>query len=76
MPEYKGMITSEKIECEEYFNRFEKESKIEEISTLVGDIQRMKLYPQKGWSIEVEIPKQVWDAYEELVKRGYKKWII
>ena len=76
MPEYKGMITSEKIECEEYFNRFEKESKIEEISTLVGDIQRMKLYPQKGWSIEVEIPKQVWHAYEELVKRGYKKWII
>ncbi len=76
MPEYKGIITSEKIKCEAYFNQFEDKNKIEEISLLVGDIQRMKLYPQKGWSIELEIPEEVWEAYEELVKRGYKKWII
>lgn len=76
MPMYKGIITSEKVECEAYFNRYKGTSKIEEISVLVGDIQRMKLYPQKGWAIEVEIPDYVWEAYEELVKRGYRKWII
>ena len=76
MPEYKGIITSENVECEEYFNRYEGAAKIEEISVLVGDIQRMKLYPKKGWSIEVDIPNEVWEAYEELVRRGYKNWII
>lgn len=76
MPEYKAIITSEAVRCETYFNRYKSDSKIEEISVLVGDIQRMKLYPQKGWSTEVDIPDEVWQAYEELVKRGYNNWIL
>lgn len=47
MPTYKGIITSENVECEEYFNRYEGKNKIEEISVLVGDIQRMKVYPRE-----------------------------
>lgn len=76
MPEQKGIITSEKISCEEYFNRYEGTRKREEISVLVGDIQRMKVYAEKGWQIEVKMPEDVWNAYEELVKRGYKQYVI
>lgn len=75
MPEYKAIFTSEKVTCEEYFSRYEND-KMHEISVLVGDIQRMKRYAEKGWQIEVDLPQRVWRAYEELVKRGYDKFVI
>ena len=36
----------------------------------------MKVYPELGWQVKVDIPIKVWQAYEELVKRGYDKYII
>ena len=36
----------------------------------------MKLFAEKGWQIEVEIPDEVWDAYDQLIKLGYNKYII
>ena len=38
---------------------------------LVGDLQRIRFYPEKGFQIPQEIPPEVWAAYEELVRRGY-----
>lgn len=76
MPEYKGIFASENVACEEYFNRYQGEKKREEISVLVGDIQRMKVYAEKGWQVAVAMPEHVWKAYEELVKRGYNQYII
>lgn len=46
------------------------------INTMVGDLQRIKIYPDKGFQIYQEIPDSVWDAYEELVKFGYNKRVI
>ncbi|MFL5788177.1 MAG: YdcF family protein [Flavisolibacter sp.] len=46
------------------------------INLMVGDLQRIKLYPEKGYQIEQEIPNDVWEAYEELVKRGYSSHLI
>lgn len=76
MPEQKEIIVSENVSCEEYFNRYKGARKREEISVLVGDIQRMKVYAEKGWQIEVEMPENVWNAYEELAKRGYGQYVI
>lgn len=76
MPEYKGVFTSEEVSCETYFSRYEGRAQKEEISVLVGDIQRMKVYAKKGWQIEAEMPDEVWKAYEELVKRGYGQYVI
>lgn len=78
MPEYKGIITSKDIECKDYYeqNKNKGIDKDEWVHVLVGDVQRMKLFAQKGWQIEVDIPDKVWDAYEELTKRGYNKYII
>ena len=72
MPEYEVIIYSEDISCEEYYKR----NGSEWVDVLVGDIQRMKLFFEKGWQIKMEIPKEVWNAYEILVKRGYNKFIL
>ena len=46
------------------------------INIMVGDTQRIKEYPSKGFQIEQEMPIEVWDAFNELVKRGYTKHLI
>ncbi len=43
---------------------------------LVGDLQRIRLYPEKGFQIEQPIPDAVWAAYEELVRRGFTSHLI
>lgn len=72
MPEYKVIIHSENISCEDYY----KENGNEWINVLVGDIQRMKLFYEKGWQIKMHIPQEVWNAYEILMKKGYDKFVL
>jgi len=72
MPEYEVIIYSERISCEEYYKR----NGNEWVNVLVGDVQRMKLFYEKGWQIKMEIPKDVWEAYEILVKRGYDRFVL
>jgi uncharacterized SAM-binding protein YcdF (DUF218 family) len=46
-------------------------SKEEMIHLLVGETQRVQHYPQRGYILPQEVPSTVWNAYEELVKRGF-----
>lgn len=46
------------------------------IPILVGDLQRIRLYPAKGFQIPQEIPDTVWAAFEELVARGYTGHLV
>ena len=41
------------------------------INSMVGDLQRIKEYPVKGFQIPQEIPTDVLAAYEFLVSKGY-----
>lgn len=43
------------------------------INIMIGDLQRIRIYPAKGFQIEQEIPDTVWQAYEELVALGYDR---
>ena len=43
---------------------------------MVGDTQRINVYPHKGYQIEQEIPEDVWNAYQELAKRGYTRHLV
>jgi hypothetical protein len=43
---------------------------------MVGDLQRVKIYPEKGFQIAQEIPEDVWRAFEELVAAGYTRHLI
>jgi uncharacterized SAM-binding protein YcdF (DUF218 family) len=46
------------------------------INIMVGDLQRIKIYPGRGFQIEQEIPDDVWQAFEKLIELGYDKHLI
>lgn len=73
-PEMKFIVQSPPISFDDYPN--DSVSKEDVINIMVGDLQRIKQYPAKGYQIEQEIPTPVWEAYEELTRRGYTKHII
>lgn len=43
------------------------------INIMVGDLQRIRIYPSRGFQIEQEIPDDVWQAFEKLVELGYDR---
>jgi uncharacterized SAM-binding protein YcdF (DUF218 family) len=47
-------------------------SKERVISNMTGDLQRLKIYPEKGFLVAMEIPENVWEAYEKLVEMGFE----
>jgi len=46
------------------------------LSTMVGDLIRIKEYPKLGFQIEQDIPEDVWSAGQELIKLGYNKPLV
>ncbi len=46
------------------------------IQVLVGDVQRIRVYPDKGFQIPQPMPDEVWAAWEELVARGYNHHLV
>ena len=72
-PEKEVLVTSPQVSFDEYLAGYTNEvlSKDDVISIMVGDLQRIKLYAEKGFQIPQEVPPEVWSAYEELVKAGY-----
>lgn len=46
------------------------------INSMVGDLQRIKVYPEKGFQIHQDIPEEVWASYETLVAMGFDRFII
>lgn len=51
-------------------------SEQEMVSNIVGDFQRMDIYARKGYQAACPMPREAWDAFEKLVKRGYDRYII
>ncbi len=73
-PDKQLIVTSPQISLEQYPNA---EISLEEvIHIMVGDLQRVKVYPEKGFQIYQEIPSDVWNAYEQLVALGYTSHLI
>lgn len=73
-PDKKLIVTSPQISFDEYPNDEIPLKKI--INIMVGDLQRIKIYPEKGFQIFQEIPDEVWQAYERLVELGYDKHLV
>ena len=73
-PDKKLLVTSPLLSFEEYPTNDISVEKL--INMMVGDLQRIKYYPEKGFQIYQEIPEEVWKAYEELVKMGFDKQLI
>jgi uncharacterized SAM-binding protein YcdF (DUF218 family) len=77
-PEMPVIVTSPQVSFDDYLSRYTNEalSVDEVISIMVGDLQRVRDYPGKGFQIPQEIPAEVWRAFEELVAAGYDRHLI
>jgi len=73
-PGKKVLVTSPQISFEEYPTESISLEKV--IQIMVGDLQRIKLYPGKGFQIYQEIPVEVWEAYEQLIRLGFDKQLV
>lgn len=75
LPNVDLIVASPPISLENYPNE---SNSIDEhwIHAMVGDLQRIKEYPAKGFQIEQEIPEEVWEAYKYLVDEGYANRLI
>ena len=77
-PGVRVVVTSPQVSFEEYLKSYSNRALSEDdvISIMVGDLQRIRLYPEKGFQTRQEIPADVWAAYEELVGAGYDKHLV
>lgn len=77
-PEKEVIVTSPRVSFGEYLETYASRelSSDDVISIMVGDLQRINVYAQKGYQIYQEIPNDVWSAYDELVRAGYNRHLI
>lgn len=68
-PDKQIIVTSPKLSFEDYPVADIPLEKV--IHIMVGDLQRIKLYPSRGFQIHQNIPENVWQAYERLVALGF-----
>ncbi|HEY2963474.1 MAG TPA: YdcF family protein [Pyrinomonadaceae bacterium] len=77
-PEKRVVVTSPQVSFADYLANYAHSSLSAEdvVGIMVGDLQRIKFYPERGFQIAQEIPEDVWSAYERLVHAGYDKFLI
>jgi uncharacterized SAM-binding protein YcdF (DUF218 family) len=68
------IVTSPQIDWTEYPTR--EISRDDVIHIMVGDLQRLMVYAERGWSEAQEIPPEVVEAYRRLVEAGYTRRLI
>src|SRR5215213_7276310 len=77
-PEKDLVVTSPEVSFREYLDGYANRalSAADVVSIMVGDLQRIKIYPTLGYQIAQEIPHEVSSAFEELVRAGDDKYLI
>jgi uncharacterized SAM-binding protein YcdF (DUF218 family) len=73
-PELELVVTSPQLSLESYPN--EEISRDDVIAIMVGDLQRVLIYPEKGFQIPQEVPLEVMEAYRALIESGYTGRLI
>lgn len=73
-PEKEIIITSPQLGFDEYPAADIPVERV--IHIMVGDLQRIKIYPEKGFQIYQEIPDNVWSAYEQLIQIGFVGHVV
>ncbi|MDJ1485367.1 YdcF family protein [Cytophagaceae bacterium YF14B1] len=73
-PEIDIRVTSPQIAFEDYATP---EIQLEDvIHIMIGDLQRIQLYPKKGFQSYQDIPEDILDAYHQLVEMGFDEHLI
>jgi uncharacterized SAM-binding protein YcdF (DUF218 family) len=77
-PEIEVMVSSSKLSFTDYLHALTMQGFSEKhtIEMIVGDFQRIDLYAKKGYQTQQRIPQCAWEAYGELVRLGYNKYVL
>ncbi|WP_433331011.1 YdcF family protein [Spirillospora sp. CA-294931] len=73
-PELEIICASRPLSLDEYLADIGDTARV--IHMLVGDTQRIMIYPDLGFAIPQEMPSEVKSAYERLVDAGYTKRLL
>lgn len=73
-PKVEIMVTSPQISFEDYPN--EEVSREQVIHIMLGDLQRIRVYAEKGFQVPQEIPGRVWEAFEKLKQKGFTSHLL
>ena len=73
-PEVEVIVTSPQISFDDYPRP--DISREDVIHIMLGDLQRLTVYGERGWSARQEIPADVQGAFERLVKAGYTRRLL
>lgn len=69
------IVTSPKVGIQKYFKEIGL-NKNEVISLIVGDVQRVMIFPKLGYSIRQVVPDTVKGAFKKLISMGYDKYLL
>lgn len=73
-PELDVAVTSPQIEFDAYPTGAITREDV--IHIMIGDLQRLILYAERGWSAPQQIPAEVMEAYQRLIEAGYRGRLI
>ncbi|MCX5077734.1 YdcF family protein [Streptomyces sp. NBC_00424] len=73
-PEVEILCASESLELDDYLKSIGDEKLV--LDMLVGDLQRVIEYPKNGFAIAQDVPEDVHDAYESLIRDGFTSRLI
>ena len=77
LPSFQIFITSPDLDFNQFIFRLRKDVSFfhREVSLLVGNIQRLIIYPQLGWQEKVLVPEEMIRAYYFLKSKGFDDYI-
>ena len=77
-PEKDVIVTSPQMSLDDYLAGYASGplTADDAISIMTGDLQRIRVYADKGFQIPQEIPPDVWQAFETLVAAGYDRHLV
>jgi len=73
-PELKIFTPHKKVDYKDYVDVVAPKDEI--VNLIVGEISRLKIYGDEGYLVKQEIPRQVKDAFEDLVSLGFTKYLV
>ena len=72
-PEVRWSVGTPRLSFEEYFPGGAPEN---EIALMVGDVQRLRVYAEKGFQAPTEVPEEIWQAAARLAQDGCDAYVI
>lgn len=73
-PDIQATVASPSMTLDEYFTDALTPAKI--VNILLGDLQRIWAYAQRGWSAPQPLPAEVLEAYRRLVDLGFTRHLL